>query len=97
VSIPIGTVPVPEVDLHRESDKLRWASRYLTVPRVLGVGRDGPLEWLHTAGLPDPPPFDKLVVCNGDACAPNTLIDEMATVPRRAGHLSAAPLPIRLG
>jgi kanamycin kinase len=126
--------PHPEVDLHREAAKLRWAAGYLTVPRVLGVGRDGALEWLHTAGLPgrsavdprwianpgqavhaiatglrvmhdrlpidscpyswsvpsrlaclpesaraqlpEPPPVDKLVVCHGDACAPNTLVDD---------------------
>ncbi|HEX2285353.1 MAG TPA: aminoglycoside 3'-phosphotransferase [Mycobacterium sp.] len=124
--------PHPEADLHREAAKLRWAAPYLTVPRVLGVGRDGALEWLHTAGLPgrsavdphwiarpeqavraialglraihdrlpvnscpyswsvpsrlaelsesarrrfpDPPPVDRLVVCHGDACSPNTLI-----------------------
>jgi kanamycin kinase len=123
-----------EVDLHREAAKLRWASRYLTVPAVLGAGRDGALEWLHTAGLPgrsavdphwtanprvavraiatglramhdrlplescpyswsvpsrlaavpesarrrlpEPPPNDKLVVCHGDACAPNTMISD---------------------
>ncbi|MDT5184632.1 MAG: hypothetical protein QOI29_2790 [Mycobacterium sp.] len=44
--------PHPEIDLHREAAKLRWAASYLAVPEVLGVGRDGPLEWLHTAGLP---------------------------------------------
>jgi kanamycin kinase len=124
--------PHPEVD--REAAKLRWASTYLTVPAVLGVGRDGALEWLHTAGLPgrsavdprwiadpqtavraiatglramhdrlpvdscpyswsvrsrlaavpetarrrlpNPPSIDKLVVCHGDACAPNTLISD---------------------
>ena len=27
-------------------------------------------------GLADPPPIDRLVVCHGDACAPNTLIDD---------------------
>ena len=26
--------------------------------------------------LPDPPPIDKLVVCHGDACAPNTLMSD---------------------
>jgi kanamycin kinase len=26
--------------------------------------------------LADPPPADRLVVCHGDACAPNTLLDE---------------------
>jgi kanamycin kinase len=105
--------PHPEIDLHREAAKLRWAASYLAVPEVLGVGRDGPLEWLHTAGLPgrsavdphciahpreavswsvpsrlaavseaarhglpEPPTVDRLVVCHGDACAPNTLIDK---------------------
>lgn len=116
--------PNPEVDLHHEAAKLHWAAQYLTVPQVLGVGRDGALAWLHTAGLsgrsavdphwmahprqavraiaaglramhdrlpidscpytwsvssrelPEPPPVDKLVVCHGDACAPNTLIDD---------------------
>lgn len=29
----------------------------------------------HRANLPDPPPIDRLVVCHGDACAPNTLVD----------------------
>ena len=33
----------------------------------------------HRAKLEDPPPIDRLVVCHGDACAPNTLIDD-------AGH-----------
>jgi kanamycin kinase len=126
--------PHPEIDLHREAAKLKWTAPFLTVPPVLAVGRDGPLEWLHTVGLPgrsavdpywiarprqvvraiatglramhdrlpvdscpfswsvpsrlaalpeaarrglpEPPSVDKLVVCHGDACAPNTLIDE---------------------
>ncbi|MGY1552632.1 phosphotransferase [Microbacterium sp. A588] len=29
--------------------------------------------------LRDPPPVDRLVVCHGDACAPNTLLDEDGT------------------
>ena len=44
--------PHPEVNLHREADKLRWVAPYLTVPAVLAVGRDGASEWLHTAGIP---------------------------------------------
>jgi kanamycin kinase len=28
------------------------------------------------ADLPEPPPHDRLVVCHGDACAPNTLLDD---------------------
>jgi kanamycin kinase len=30
----------------------------------------------HRAGLTEPPAIDHLVVCHGDACAPNTLIDD---------------------
>ncbi|MBN9176621.1 MAG: aminoglycoside 3'-phosphotransferase [Microbacterium sp.] len=29
-----------------------------------------------TDALPSPPPIDLLVVCHGDACAPNTLLDD---------------------
>jgi kanamycin kinase len=141
--------PHPEVDLHREAAKLRWAAAYVTVPTVLGVGRDGAVEWLHTAGLPgrsavdpawiaapraavrgiatglramhdrlpvescpfswsvpsrlaalpdsarrrlpDPPPADKLVVCHGDACAPNTLI---STDGQWCGHVDFGDLGI---
>ena len=141
--------PHPEVDLHREAAKLRWAAPYLTVPVVLGVGRDGAMEWLHTVGLrgrsavdprwiaepraavraiatglramhdrlpvdscpytwsvpsrlaalpesarrrlPEPPPVDKLVVCHGDACAPNTLI---ADDGRWCGHVDFGELGI---
>ncbi len=32
----------------------------------------------------DPPPIDQLVVCHGDACAPNTLVDERG---RCGGHV----------
>ncbi len=115
-----------------EADRLRWAARYATVPRVLGAG-DG---WLHTAGLPgrsavDPrwvaeprtaaraigtglrllhdrlpvercpfgapvwvtesPPVDRLVVCHGDACAPNTLIDDAG---RCCGHVDLGDLGV---
>jgi kanamycin kinase len=130
--------PHPEADLHREAAKLRWATPYLTVPTVLGVGCDGALEWLHTAGLPgrsavdpawiahpltavraiatglramhdrlpvescpfswydpsrlrDPPPVDKLVVCHGDACAPNTLMSDDG---RWCGHVDFGDLGI---
>jgi kanamycin kinase len=30
--------------------------------------------------LAEPPPIDRLVVCHGDACAPNTLLDASAAV-----------------
>ncbi|TEA06959.1 aminoglycoside 3'-phosphotransferase [Mycobacteroides salmoniphilum] len=126
------SAPHPAIDLRVEAEKLAWAGHYTTVPRVLGVDTDGPLHWLHTAGVPghsavaprwianpEPavraigsglralhdrlpvgdcpyswavadrvariahpealtqhPPIDRLVVCHGDACAPNTLVDD---------------------
>ncbi|WP_144793269.1 aminoglycoside 3'-phosphotransferase [Microbacterium paludicola] len=39
--------------------------------------------------LRTPPPVDRLVVCHGDACAPNTLIDAHGAV---AGHVDLAAL-----
>jgi kanamycin kinase len=35
------------------------------------------------ARLADPPPVDQLVVCHGDACAPNTLLDDDGTCSGR--------------
>ncbi|BDB45725.1 hypothetical protein Mkiyose1665_56390 [Mycobacterium kiyosense] len=37
----------------------------------------------HRANLPEPPPVDRLVVCHGDACAPNTLIDDVGRYCRQ--------------
>jgi aminoglycoside phosphotransferase len=37
----------------------------------------------------DVPPIDRLVVCHGDACAPNTLVDDAG---RWAGHVDMATL-----
>lgn len=54
--------------------------------RALTGGRDDRTTWHPdhadlalaeaTARLADVPPVDRLVVCHGDACAPNTLLDE---------------------
>ncbi len=38
--------------------------------------RLGMLTPTRRARLGEPPPVDRLVVCHGDACAPNTLIDD---------------------
>jgi kanamycin kinase len=128
-----------------EEVRLRWAARYLRVPRVLGAGAG----WLHTAGMPgrsavdprwvadpriaaraigsglrllhdrlpvadcpfdwsvptrltridplpaaalsDPPPVDHLVVCHGDACAPNTLIGDDGVC---SGHVDLGDLGV---
>lgn len=55
-------------DVHRRRDRLdprRWhpEHRRLTVDEA-------------TRRLAEPPPVDPLVVCHGDACSPNTLIDD---------------------
>jgi len=128
------------LDLAAEAARLRWAVKYVPVPRVLAAGRDGGEEWLLTAALPgqsavaerggrirqlrqrpsaracarlhdrlpvagcpfswsvetrlarvnkpvelsEPPPIDRLVVCHGDACSPNTLIDDAG---KCSGHV----------
>ncbi|GAB3010022.1 phosphotransferase [Mycobacterium bourgelatii] len=45
----------------------------------------------HRANLPEPPPIDRLVVCHGDACAPNTLLDEAG---RYCGHVDFGELGV---
>lgn len=43
----------PEIDLGLEARKLAWAGRYVSVPQVLGHGRDSETSaWLHTKGIP---------------------------------------------
>jgi aminoglycoside phosphotransferase len=158
-------------DLGREADRLTWAGRHVTVPRVLGCGADEEGAWLVTAGLPgdsavgerwktdpatavaaigrglralhetlpvadcpyswsaadrvgdacrraaagvldptrwhadhrhltvdralqlvaQPPPVDRLVVCHGDACAPNTVIGDDG---RFVGHVDLGSLGV---
>lgn len=46
---------------------------------------------LESLGLPPRPRADKLVVCHGDPCAPNTLIDEDG---RPAGHVDLGALGV---
>lgn len=125
--------PHPEFEPADEAERLVWASRWVPVPEVLGVGYTHDLRWLHTRGLPGhtavsevfggrefeivtelgralrqwhdsvpvrecsfdwsaesrltllatetrkklgaPPALDE-VVCHGDACNPNFLLDD---------------------
>jgi len=39
----------------------------------------------------DPPPIDRLVVCHGDACAPNTIVDDDGTF---CGHVDLGALGV---
>lgn len=41
--------------------------------------------------LGEPPPIDRLVVCHGDACAPNTLLHDDGTV---AAHVDLGSLGV---
>lgn len=145
----------PEIDLAGEAERLAWAGRWVTVPRVAEHGADADGAWLVTEAVPgvsamdprwvaepataaagigrglrllhdtlpveqcpyewsvprrlvraderiaagegprdwspehrhlpvgearerlgDPPPVDRLVVCHGDACVPNTLLGD---------------------
>ena len=52
----------------------------------LGISGDPPAK-----SLTDPPPVDRLVVCHGDACAPNTLIDDDGSC---TGHVDLGALGI---
>ena len=53
--------------------------------------RLGELSPAGRRGLTDPPPVDRLVVCHGDACAPNTLIDDDG---RCCGHVDLGDLGV---
>jgi kanamycin kinase len=72
-------------DVHRRAasgslDPARWhpSHRVLTVPQALAM-------------LADPPPVDRLVVCHGDACAPNTLLTDDG---RWSGHVDLGALGV---
>lgn len=69
--------------------------------RVRAAGRHDPTQWHpdHAelsprealARLADPPPVDRLVVCHGDACAPNTLLRDDGTW---SGHVDLGALGV---
>jgi kanamycin kinase len=61
-------------------DPAEWHSEHAGRPLSLLLGR-----------LAEPPPDDRLVVCHGDACAPNTLLDESAAV---AGYVDLGSLGV---
>ena len=160
----------PEIDLAAEAERLAWAGRWVTVPRVLDQGTDPDGAWLLTAAVPGesavsprwiahpltaaaaigrglrllhdalpvdecpftwsierrlaraderiadgegradwfpehrhldladartrldrPPAIDRLVVCHGDSCAPNTLLHDDGTF---AAHVDLGSLGV---
>ncbi|MFG1934549.1 phosphotransferase [Mycobacterium sp. NPDC048908] len=84
----------------RSAVDARWADDPRTAARAIGHG----LRRLHDAlpvadcpfGKPswvpdDAPPADRLVVCHGDACAPNTLLADDGTF---SGHVDLGDLGV---
>jgi kanamycin kinase len=79
------TLPVPDCRF-----SWRTADRIAAIDRRARRGLLDPGGWhAEHAGRPlpvllrrlaDPPPDDRLVVCHGDACAPNMLLDDAAAV-----------------
>ena len=72
-------------DIHRRAtlslhDQARWhpVHRHLSVARAIAM-------------LSDAPPVDRLVVCHGDACSPNTLLGDGGEV---TGHVDLGALGV---
>jgi kanamycin kinase len=77
-----------------------WAARPVEAARAIGAGLRLLHDALPVAGCPfgapcwipdDAPPADRLVVCHGDACAPNTLISDGGSP---AGHVDLGDLGV---
>jgi kanamycin kinase len=91
-------------DLHEalpvETCPFTWRAEDRAKRALIG-GRHDPRQWHseHAAMTSDealarlrrPPPADRLVVCHGDACAPNTLIDDAGTC---SGHVDLGQLGV---
>lgn len=78
----------------------RWSGRPETAARAIGAGLRrlhdglpvadcpfGPPSWVGESA----PPADRLVVCHGDACAPNTLLADDGSC---AGHVDLGDLGV---
>jgi kanamycin kinase len=88
-SLPVGVCP------------FSWSAEDRLAELRSGVGNDRlDPEWWPSPGPPlrttaaldlltAPPPIDRLVVCHGDSCAPNTLLTEDG---RWSGHVDLGDL-----
>jgi kanamycin kinase len=90
-ALPVATCPFSSTAEDRLADARRRAgqgridvSRWDPAHRSLGV--EGALELLA-----DVPPPDRLVVCHGDSCAPNTLLTDDG---RCSGHVDLGELGV---
>src|SRR5690606_29761836 len=79
-----------------------WRARPRAAARAIGAGlrmlhdalpvETCPFEWsAESRGGIDPPPSDRLVVCHGDACSPNTLLAPDGSF---AGHVDLGSLGV---
>lgn len=78
----------------------KWADAPLTAARAIGAGLRAMHDALPVTDCPfgppswvpdDAPPADRLVVCHGDACSPNTLMNDDGTV---SGHVDLGDLGV---
>lgn len=85
----------PEVAVRAIAVGLRTLHDRLPVPSCpFDWSAERRLEALTPAArarLGGPPPIDRLVVCHGDACAPNTLVDDRG---RYRGHVDLGDLGV---
>jgi kanamycin kinase len=84
----------------RSAVDARWADDPRTAARAIGVGLRRMHDALPVADCPfgkppwvpdDAPPADRLVVCHGDACSPNTLMADDGTF---SGHVDLGDLGV---
>jgi len=90
-ALPVAACPFSWTAEDRLADIRRRAGlgrpdpgRWHPVHRPLGVGRALDV-------LADPPPVERLVVCHGDSCAPNTLLTDDG---RWSGHVDLGALGV---
>jgi aminoglycoside phosphotransferase len=79
-TLPVAGCPFSWSAEDRLAAVFRRAAAGLLDPAEWAAEHAGqPVEWL-LGRLTEPPPVDRLVVCHGDACAPNTLLDDAGRV-----------------
>ena len=90
------TLPVPACPFSWSAEERLATVRSRAAAGMLGPRDGGPEHQDLTVSealaiLEDVPPLDRLVVCHGDACSPNTLIDERG-LP--SGHVDLGSLGV---
>jgi hypothetical protein len=76
-------------DRRRPADAARSIAGAPIPVRLVSDQPAGQADGGRSGALGQPPPVDRLVVCHGDACSPNTLIDDDG---RCCGHVDFGDL-----